>query len=102
MIKAAQVKLSLWKEKAAERDHSDSECKGQEHYLHKFRGRNIKVRVEIEVLRVSEWGEHTAEISGNILKNEELSHMLFIIGTVQNKITKGQKCQQRHIVGDQH
>ena len=76
--------------------------KGQEHYFDKLTVGDIELRIEIQVLRVSKRGEHSAEICGNVLHNVGKGHILFLARGVEHEITEGQEGQKRHIVGNKH
>lgn len=87
---------------AARGDDCDGDGKRQSHDAHKFARGDIESGINIEILRVSEGGEHTAEVGGNILHNESKRHVFFLTRGGKHEISEGQKREQRHIVGKEH
>lgn len=53
-------------------------------------------------MRIAEGREHAAEVRRYILHDERENHILFFLRFREYEIAKGQKGQERHIVGDQH
>ena len=60
------------------------------------------MRKKIQILRVAEGSEHTAEIGGNVLHDEGKSHVFLLSRCRENKIAERQECQKCHIIGNQH
>ena len=60
------------------------------------------MRIKIKVLRISERRQHTAEVSGDILKDEDIGHLLLVLRDGQSEIPKRQERDQRHVICDQH
>ena len=92
----------LHENEAARRDDCNGNGKRQSHDAHKFARGDIESGINIEILRVSEGGEHTAEVGGDILHNESKRHVFFLTRGGKHEISEGQKREQRHIVGKEH
>jgi hypothetical protein len=60
------------------------------------------VRIEVEILRIAEGGEHSAEVGGYILQNKGVRHVFFALARPQNEVTEGKEGQECHIVRDKH
>jgi len=89
-------------QKAGGDDHHSCQQKGRGHDGDKFGIWNIKMGIEIQVLGIAEGGEHTAEVSGDVLHDKGEGHMLLLAGAGQDEKAERQKGQQRHVVGDEH
>lgn len=75
----------------AHRNQKYGKGKGNRHNSHKFERRNIEFGVEIEVLRIAERREHSAEVCRNILHDERENHVLFFLRICQNEIAERKK-----------
>jgi len=95
-------RLGLDEDQAADGDQRDGNQKGDEHYAHKLKGGYIEFGIEVKILRVSEGGQHSAEVGGDVLHNEGERHILFLVGRMQNEVSQRQEGQERHIVGYEH
>ena len=80
----------------------DGKQKRRRHYLHEFKGGNGEFCVEIEILRVAERREHSAQIRGDVLHYKGERHIFSLARRGQHKIPERQKGQKRHVVGYQH
>ena len=58
--------------------------------------------VKIEILRIAEGREHSAEVGGAVLQNEQERGVLFLTGRGKHKPTQWQKSQQGGIIGQEH
>ena len=87
---------------AQDGDKRDSHDKRREHNAHELTVGNTELGIEIEVLRIAEGGEHTAEVGGYILHYVGERHILFLARGVQDEVAERQEGQERHIVGNQH
>ena len=90
------------KQEAGRRQHGDRQKKRREHDLHEFPCRDLEVRIKIQILRISKGCQHTAEVGGDILKDEDIGHLLLIFRYGKRKIPKRQERDQCHVIGDQH
>ena len=95
-------RLRLYKHDTAKGDQRDRQQKGGRHHGHKFAVRNVELRVEIQVLRIAEGREHTAEVGGNVLHDEGKGHVFVLARRMQNEEAERQEGQKRHVVGDEH
>ncbi len=79
-------------------------CKkeGRKHNCGEFRRGDFEERIKIKVLRVSERGEHSAKVCGNVLKNEKIGHVFVVLRYGKGKVSKRKKGDKRHIVCDYH
>ena len=75
---------------------------GYRHYFKEFGSVDFVITVQIDVLRIAEWRQHTAEIGGNILHNENYRHFVPPLAAVKHNIPQRKKCDQRHIVCHNH
>ena len=89
-------------QKAAARHQRNRHHKGPEHNGKEFSGGNLKVRIQIQILRVAEGRQHAAQIGGNILKNEDQRYIPFFSDGGEHQIPQRQERNQRHIVSNQH
>ena len=80
----------------------DGKHKWREHDRHKLTCRDLVLGIKIEILRVSERSQHTAEVSGNILKDENICHLFLILRNGKCEVSEWKKCDQSHIISDQH
>lgn len=85
--------------KAAECEKNYRENERQYHYPHKFHRGNVELRVDIEVLRVAEGGQHASKICRDILEDKYRRHVLFLARCRKRNIAEGQEGEQRHVVG---
>lgn len=88
--------------KAAEQDQRGGQEKGRQHDGNKRADGNVEEAEQIQVLRISEGRDHTAEVCGAVLQNKEHGGVLFLPGGLQDKPAQRQKRQQRRVVGEQH
>lgn len=88
--------------KAAERDENHGKEERREHDSHEFHIRDIEERIEIQVLRIAERGQHTTEICGDVLENEHIRHVFLIVRSLKHDTAEGKKRYQSHIVCDEH
>lgn len=95
-------RLGLDEYKAQNRDKRDRNDKGREHNADELGVRNRKLGVKVEILRIAEWGEHTAEVGGYVLHYVGERHILLLTGGAQHEIAERQERKKRHIVGDKH
>ena len=95
-------RLRLYKYDTAESYQRYRKHKRRCHYRYEFAVRDIEFRIEIEILRIAERREHTAEICRDILHDKCESHVPFLACRREDKISERQKCQQSHIVCYQH
>jgi len=96
------AKVALGDKQAAGRYQNDGNHKGPKHDACEFTSWNIEGGVEIQILRVAKGREHAAEVSGDVLQDEDGGQILFAAGKGENEITQRQEGDQRHIVGNQH
>ena len=89
-------------EEATSGDQSDRGEEGDEHDAHKLARWDIEFTVEIEVLRISEGREHSAEICSNVLHDKDECHILLLFRGGQNEKSEWEEGQKRHIVADEH
>ena len=66
-----------------------------------FRGKAV-IAEKIEILRIAEGRDHSAEVGGAVLQNEQERGVLFLAGRGKNKPAKRQKGQQGGIIGQKH
>ena len=92
----------LRNEQAARRHQRHRDDERPEHDAHEFARRDLKMRVQIQVLRVAKGREHAAEVRRNILQNEHQRHIALAPRRGEDKISQRQEGDQRHIVGNQH
>ena len=64
--------------------------------------KDIEIRINVEILRISEGSQHTAKVRRDVLEDKNRSHISLALCGVQHEVSQGQKGQKRHIVGDQH
>ena len=95
-------RLRLDEHDAAERDQRDREQKRRRHDPHELQIGNLEFRVEIQVLRVAERRQHTAEVCGDILHDERERHVFLFARRRQHEKPERKKRQKRHVVRDQH
>ena len=74
---------------AAGCDKSDCKEEGRQHCEHELAVRDAEIRVEVQVLRVTERSKHTAKVSRDILQYKKVCHIFFHFNCAQSKITKG-------------
>ena len=60
------------------------------------------IRIKVEVLRVAEGREHTAEVRGDVLQDKSQCHVLSLPRGIQHKVAEGEKGKECHIVRNQH
>lgn len=97
------LERGLWKEEETEeRDEENRREERHRHHPEKPHGRNLKIAVEIEVLRVPERGEHPAEVGSGVLQNEDERHVLFLFAREKDETGERQKSEERHVVRYQH
>lgn len=89
-------------QQAADRQHRHGEAERRQHDGGELAGRDRKIGIKIEILRVAERGQHAAEVGGDVLQDEDVRHVLFLLGSRQRKVAERQKGDERHVVGDQH
>ena len=70
--------------------------------MQKFPRRYLKLRIEVQVLRISEWRQHTTEVGSDVLHDEREGHVFFLPALGQDKIAERKKGQKRHVVGNEH
>ena len=58
--------------------------------------------VKIKILRVADGGEHTAQVGGNGLQDDNKNHQLFLSCNRENQYGKRDKGDQGDIIGDKH
>ncbi len=90
------------KEEAGRRQHHDRQKKRREHDLHEFPGRNTVMGVQIQILRIPERRQHASQVRGNILKDEDICHLLLIFRYREGKIPERQESNERHVISDKH
>ena len=90
------------KNETASGDHSNRNGKRQSHNAHKFARGDIECGIYVKILRISEGGEHTAEVCGDILHDEGECHVFFLTRGRKNEISKRQEREKRHIIGKKH
>lgn len=95
-------RLGLYKYEAAEGYESDRKRKRRCHYQHKLACGDIELSVKIEVLRVAEGRQHSAEVCGNVLHYKSESHVFSLSRGAENEVAERQKGQQSHVVCNQH
>lgn len=89
-------------------DHTDGDdqhrCQeeGREHDAHEGERRNLKMRIEVEILRIAEGGEHTAEIGGDVLHDKDEGGVARVARVPQHVPAEREEGDQRHVVSDQH
>lgn len=91
--------------KEKETEERDEENRREERHCHDPEEpacRNLKISVEIEVLRIPERGEHSAKIGGGVLQNEDERHVLFLLAREKDETGERQESQERHVVRYQH
>jgi hypothetical protein len=76
--------------------------KREKHYKRELTRGDIELIIYVEVLRVAERCEHTAEVCGDVLHNESKRHIFLLARAVQCEKSEGQKSDESHIVGYQH
>ena len=62
----------------------------------------VVIAEKIKILRIAERCDHSAEIGGTVLQNEQERRVLFLTGGGKNKPAKWQKSQQGGIIGQKH
>ena len=94
--------FGFYKNKAQHGDKRNRHRKGQCHDAHELTRWDIEFGVQIQVLRVAEGGQHTAQVCGNVLHNKGECHVFFLLRGVQNEVAQRQKCEQCHVVCNEH
>ena len=61
-----------------------------------------RIAEKIEVLRIAERCDHSAEVGGTVLQNEQERRVLFLSSGGKNKPAQWQKSQQGGIIGQEH
>ena len=87
---------------AAREDHHGCREKERKHNGHKFQIADLVFGIYVKILRIAEGGQHTAEIGGDVLQDEDERHLGFLACCGKNVIAEGQEGNKRHIVCDQH
>ena len=95
-------RLPREKDKAQNGDDCHGDKERREHRQRKRPCRNAKIAVEIQVLRVAERCQHSAEVGGGILENERECHVALFSRRGQDIAGQRQKGKERHIVRNQH
>jgi len=93
---------SFRQNEAAGCDKRNRKKEGRQHCEHELAVRDAEIRVEIQVLGVTERGEHSAQVCGDVLQDEHKCHVAFVACAVQNDVAEGEECDQRHVVGNEH
>ena len=98
---AKQNRFARQKETATE-DQGNREQKRREHDPQEFPVGDVEMGIEIEVLRVAERREHSAEVGGNVLQDENGGHIPFGARGNEDEIAERKKGQESHVVGNEH
>jgi len=64
--------------------------------------RDMEIGIQIQILRIAEGGEHTAQICRDVLQHEQICHIFFLLRYRQSEIAQRQKGNQCHVVGNDH
>jgi len=95
-------RLCLHENETAHGNKHDGEKERRCHDRHKLTRGNAELSVEVQILRIAEGREHTAEVCGNILHNERERHILGLARSGQHEVSERQERKQCHIVCDKH
>ena len=102
MTVGKRKRLRLYEYKTAQGYKGYAQYERRSHYADEFSVRYAELRIEEQILRISERRKHAAEVGGDILHDEGKRHVLFFSRRCKHKISERQKRQQRHVVCDQH
>ena len=95
-------RLPREKDEAQHRDDRHRDEKWRQHRQRKSPRRNVKIAVQIQVLRVAERGQHPAEVGGGVLEDERERHVPLLPRRGEDIAGKRQEREERHIVRDEH
>ena len=65
-------------------------------------GGDAVIAEEVEILRIAEGGDHSAEVGGAVLENEQQRGVLFLPCDGEDEPAQRKKGQQGSIVGQEH
>ena len=92
----------LGKRQAAQENEDGRQDEGRQHCRkERFRGKTV-IAEKIEILRIAEGRDHSAEVGGAVLQNEQKRRVLFLSSGGKDKPTQWQKSQQGGIIGQEH
>ena len=74
----------------------------REHSPHEIHRRELELVVDVEVLRVADGSEHTAEVCGGGLEDYRANAELLVLGVGENHEVERDEGYQRDVVGDEH
>ena len=89
----------LGEQQAAKKNEHGGQDEGRQHHGKERPGRDAVIAEEVEVLRIAEGGDHSAEVGGAVLENEQQRGVLFLPCDGEDEPAQRKKGQQGGIVG---
>ena len=92
----------LGEQQAAQENEDGGQDEGRQHHGKERPGGDAVIAEEVEILRIAEGGDHSAEVGGAVLENEQQRGVLFLPCDGEDEPAQREKGQQGGIVGQEH
>ena len=92
----------LGEQQTAQENEHGGQDEGRQHHGKERPGGDAVIAEEVEILRIAEGGDHSAEVGGAVLENEQQRGVLFLPCDGEDEPAQRKKGQQGSIVGQEH